>query len=99
MTRKILTELAEAIRARRPFNAGNTTYSPADGTVRLHGNLIARGLHIGAPQFSLAGWNTPTTRGRISAVAQAVGRAITVHNVKGVAHANGVPIVDEICWF
>lgn len=98
MTRKILTELADAIRNRRPFNAGNTSYSPADGTVRLHGNLIARGLHTEAPQFSLAGWNTPTTRGRINTVAQAMGRALTVHNVKGVAHANGAAI-NEHDWF
>lgn len=74
--RKIEQALVAAIRDGRPFNSGNTaTRYIDDGTceVLLHGNTIARIDALGLAQWTLAGWNTPTTRSRVNALARAFG--------------------------
>jgi len=70
--RSIEQQLIGAILARQPFSGGNTAYSPAANTVTLHGNLIARYTDTAGWQFNLSGWNTPTTRSRINALASAL---------------------------
>lgn len=42
-------------------------------TVYLHGNMVAR-LSDGEWGFTLQGWNTPTTKSRINALAKHYGR-------------------------
>ncbi len=66
--RKIETQLLAAIRTGASFKGSNTTYDPSSGSVRLHGNLIAKRDDRGIWGFTLAGWNTPTTRSRVSAL-------------------------------
>lgn len=72
MSRKIEQQMIAAIRAGKNWQSGNTSVAQeADGTyVFLHGNLIVRNAN-GNVQWTLAGWNTPTTRSRINALAAA----------------------------
>lgn len=90
MSRKIEDQMIAAIRAGKPFKSGNTSVAQeVDGTyVFLHGNLIAA---IGSAKlgtaWTLAGWNTPTTRSRINALARAF-------NWRGVYNKDGMPRVS-----
>ena len=96
--RKIETDMCAAIRAGKPFTSGNTrtaTNGPLMD-VFLHGHLIARRMN-GTWRFNLCGWNTPTTRSRINAIARTFGRA-GVNCKAGVAHCDGVAI-DSKEWF
>lgn len=69
--------------------------------VWLHGNKIARrdaqDAQDSAWRFNLCGWNTPTTRSRINAIASA-------HNIPGVFTKAGKPLragvaVPDNGWF
>jgi hypothetical protein len=86
--RKIESNLIAAIRSRRRFASGNTTYNPTNGHVRLHGNLIAVVLPPDGDRsrWTLAGWNTNTTRSRINALANAFWLP-GVRNIHGTPHA------------
>ncbi len=80
--RKIEKALIDAIKANTAFARDNTAFNPQAGQVFLHGNLIAtvstdpntpvnlgqKGDRVFA--FTLAGWNTPTTRSRINALSR-----------------------------
>lgn len=77
--RKIEEQMVAAIKARKNFKSGNTkvtmTRSEHLGTctamVYLHANLIAKisfGPDNVVAQFTMAGWNTNTTRSRLNAL-------------------------------
>jgi hypothetical protein len=92
--RKIEQKLIAAIRAAKSASFGNTAVTQTEhgAIVTLHGNVIAR---IGTPDgthWTLAGWNTNTTRSRIRALAFAFNWARTPHTVRGIPHASGTPI-------
>lgn len=121
--RKIEQNMITAIRNLKPFNSGNTTVSvtsdPRDVkgheiNVYLHGNHIARLWYSNVAggarnmRVSLAGWNTQTTRSRISAligVFARIGRwpdGTGVSTRKGQAYihdANGKRPIDDNGWY
>lgn len=77
MSRKITDLTAAAFAAARPMRSRNTAVALENGfaVVRLHGNAIAaRNLETGETRFTLAGWNTPTTRERLHAAGVSVGQ-------------------------
>lgn len=61
-----------AIKARKNWKNGNTEVYFSDGTskchVCLHGHCIYRKSDEGWAWFTLAGWNTMTTRSRLRAL-------------------------------
>ena len=70
--RKIERQMLNAIAARRNWGSANTdVYCEANGDieVRLHNNIIARyNSEAGKWSINLCGWNTTTTRSRLSAI-------------------------------
>lgn len=77
MSRKITNLTAAAFAAARPMRSRNTTVTLEHGfaVIRLHGNAIAaRNLATGETAFTLAGWNTSTTRERLHAAGVSVGQ-------------------------
>ena len=85
--RKITKQIAEAFYAERELKINNTY---TDGqAVWLHGNKIIERRRDGI-WFTLAGWNTNTTRERLNGILRHV--RIHIHYVKGNA------IVDEKLW-
>lgn len=70
--RKVTQLIADAWIAHRPRQVGNTM---TDGkSVYLHGNLIAtRHDNPLRWDFTLAGWDTVTTRERLNGLLQAIG--------------------------
>lgn len=66
--RKIETTLITAIRENLSFRSGSTHYDPRTRSVHLYASQIARATEGGEWMFSLAGWNTATTRSRINAL-------------------------------
>ncbi len=74
-----------AFEAGRNLTVGNTR---TDGkAVYLFGNLIILKTEAGEVLFTLAGWNTVTTRSRVNAI---VGAGVYVK--RGEPHRNGEPI-------
>ena len=79
--RVIEKQMIAAIESGKNWTSGNTAvrHDPVIGgceiEVALHGNLIAkrfyRGDLPGEWQVTLAGWNTPTTRSRLTAICHA----------------------------
>lgn len=65
-------------------------------TVYLHGNLIAS-YSSDAWGFTLHGWNTPTTKSRINALAMHYGRS-GVHQSKGKLFS-GDKEINKYDWF
>jgi len=63
--RNITKQIKKAFEAGTSTKVSNTVTSGSD--VWLFGNHIAR-TRLGRVQFTLAGWNTPTTRERLQAV-------------------------------
>lgn len=71
--RVIEKEMLRAIRQKKNWRKDNTEVRISDGgnhiRVYLHGNLIYHKCEeSGEEKFSLAGWNTPTTRSRLNAL-------------------------------
>ena len=67
--RKVTQQIKQAFERRQPLSVGNTM---TDGeTVWLHGNAIVKRDPDGLVRWSLAGWNTPTTRERVNGIANA----------------------------
>lgn len=66
--KKVDLIVSGAIAAKRSICVGNTMVSVtgSDVKVYLHGNLIYKEID-GKKSFSLAGWNTKTTRARLTA--------------------------------
>lgn len=67
--RAIEQKMCEAVCFGENMCMNNTRVENRDGeiTVYLHGNAIYRVVD-GVRYFSLAGWNTPTTRSRLNAL-------------------------------
>ncbi len=67
--RKVTAQIKQAFERGEAKTIGNTT---TDGkTVWLHGNAIVKRDPDGLVRWSLAGWNTPTTRERVNGIANA----------------------------
>jgi len=89
--RKVTAQIKEAFERRQSKKVGNTR---TDGTtVWLHGNPIIQRQPNGMVHWTLAGWNTPTTRERLNGIVDA-----GVHQVNFEAMQNGVPISSQD-WF
>lgn len=79
--RKVTEQIKHAFESRQRKSVGNTM---TDGqTVWLHGNAIIKRDPDGLVRWSLAGWNTPTTRERVNGIVGA-----------GVHQVNFEPILD-----
>jgi hypothetical protein len=97
MSRKIEDQMIVAIRAGQNFKLGNTEVRQQDNctTVKLHGNVIAI---IGHPargtEWTLAAWDTNTTRSRINALARAFNWARSPYRTGGKLRAGGESITD-----
>ena len=67
--RKIEKEMLNAVRNGFNMSKQNTVVSHCDGATRvyLHGNLIYKRAK-GIETFTLAGWNSVTTRSRLNAL-------------------------------
>lgn len=100
MTKQIETAMLAAIAqgGNIDWKQGNTRVHAVVGgiEVQLHGNTIAAHDGMGWT-FNLCGWNTPTTRSRINAIASA-------HGVPGVFTKAGKPLragvaVPDNGWF
>jgi hypothetical protein len=76
MSRKIEDAMMHAIRNGKEFTQGNTSvhHDPVVGgvevEVRLYGHLIAKRFHGRGWEFNLCGYNTNTTRSRLTALVQ-----------------------------
>lgn len=95
--RKIEQSMVQAIKAGKNWHSGNTAvHQDASGAaVYLHNNQIAF-MGEGETRWTLAGWNTPTTRSRINALARAFNWAgVSCKQYK--PHCNGAPI-DAHAW-
>lgn len=104
--RKIEENMIQAMRDGRARQIGNTTVHHTEGlcSVYLHGHMICQrgplGLHV-----SLAGWDTVTTRSRLSAIVRAFadngGAGLGVSSRKGVVRlhdARGETVIDATGW-
>lgn len=88
--RVIERKMVAAIQNGRSMRNGNTEVRCNDGgkwCVLLHGNLIADG-DATSFSFTLAGWNTPTTRSRVNALLRAFTPNGGVYCRKFVPHYN-----------
>ena len=92
MMHKVEYRMVEAIKAGKPMKSGNTEVtSDAFNTavVKLYGSPIARTRWIPGQdklgwEWTLAGFNTKTTRSRINALSNGLGWGFTIGNVKGI---------------
>lgn len=68
--RKIEETMCEAVKAHKNWTCNNTRVVNVSGVshVYLHDNLIAIMVDEKHGKFTLAGWNTPTTRSRLRAL-------------------------------
>ena len=84
MSRKVTTQVVAAFLSRTACSVGNTH---TDGnTLYLHGNAIAEHRTRGTIRVTLSGWNTTTTRERLSGLP-----GVSVRTRKGQAYLNGTP--------
>ena len=89
--RKVTQQIKQAFEQGKSLKVGNTR---TDGqTVWLHGNAIVKRDPDGLVRWSLAGWNSPTTRERVNGIANA-----GVHQVKFEPILNG-QIINLSDWF
>ena len=89
--RKVTQQIKQAFEQGTSLKVDNTK---TDGkTVWLHGNAIVKRDPDGLVRWSLAGYNTPTTRERVNGIANAC-----VHQVKFEPMLNGQQI-DSYDWF
>ncbi len=89
--RQVTKQIREAFEQGTAKKVGNT--EPDGQTVWLHGNEIVKRDPSGLVLWSLAGWNTVTTRERVNGIADA-----GVHQVKGEPVLSGQVISSED-WF
>ena len=89
--RKVTEEIKKAFEQGKSKKVGNTE---TDGqTVWLHGNAIVKRDPDGLIRWSLAGWNTSTTRERVNGIVNA-----GVHQVSFEPVLNG-QVIDSFDWF
>lgn len=75
---KIEQAMIRAVSSERTRMPSGNTQVRKEGdflSVYLHGNCIARQMDDGTWMFNLCGWNTPTTRSRINALAREFGHS------------------------
>ena len=88
--RNIDKNCAVALYESKDFKGGNTVVT-SEG-VWLHGNQIVRIMPEGnlkdstLVQFTLCGWDTPTTRARINAVLDVFEGKMSLRKIKGQTH-------------
>ena len=93
--RKVTEKTVTAFLNHERASCGNTF---TDGEVlELHGNPIARHVPEGRIQFTLAGWNTPTTRDRINGLLDMIG-ADRVYQRDFKAYWQG-ELIGEYEWY
>jgi hypothetical protein len=89
--RKVTQRIKQAFEQGKSLKVDNTE---TDGqTVWLHGNAIVKRDPDGLVRWSLAGWNTTTTRERVNGIANA-----GVHQVAFEPILNG-QVIDSSDWF
>ena len=89
--RRVTKEIKEAFEQGKAKKVGKTE---TDGqTVWLHGNAIVKRDPDGLVRWSLAGWNTPTTRERVNGIANAGVCQVAFEPV-----LNG-QVIDPFDWF
>jgi len=89
--KKITEKIKNAFEQGKSLKVGNTE---TDGkTVWLHGNAIVKRDPDGLVRWSLAGWNTPTTRERVNGIANA-----NVFQFKFEPVLNG-QVINSSDWF
>ena len=89
--RNVTQRIKQAFEQGTSLKVDNTR---TDGqTVWLHGNAIVKRDPDGLVRWSLAGWNTSTTRERVNGIANA-----GVHQVKFEPILNG-QVIDSFDWF
>lgn len=71
------------------YNMTKSNTSVVDGVLALHGNAIAK-LIDGRLMVTLAGWNTPTTRERLSGLT-----GVSASTRQGQASINGFNVPDD----
>lgn len=91
---KVHEGVINAVKARKGFQEGSAAVIVTNNVVRMsyRGNEIFRDYGHGHKQFTLAGWNTQTTRRYLNAV------GVDVTSIKGQAVAYGCPI-DKNLWY
>lgn len=89
--RKVTAQIKKAFEQGTSLKVGNTE---TDGkTVWLHDNAIVKRDPDGLVRWSLAGWNTPTTRERVNGIANA-----NVFQFKFEPVLNG-QVINSSDWF
>ena len=89
--RKVTQQIKQAFEQGKSKKVGNTK---TDGqTVWLYGKAIVKRDPDGLVRWSLAGWNTSTTRERVNGIANA-----GVHQVSFEPVLNG-QVIDSFDWF
>lgn len=96
--RQIEKQMVASIKARKNFKSGNTEVTitrneylrTCTAMVYLHGNLISKisfGPDNVVAQFTMAGWNTNTTRSRLNALGVGVSQCnwAPYHNGKAIS--------------
>ena len=98
--RKIDKDMSAAVKERRYLKSGNTEvnvrldmYGHEHIEVRLHGNMIWRWNKAeDMTEFTLAGWDTLTTRTRLRSL------GVCIERRGGNSYFNGI-ILDEDEWY
>lgn len=101
--RSIEWDMIRALKSHEGFTQGNTAvlWDGDNYLVALHGNTIAAGKFAGPgiyptpTRFTLAGWNTSTTRSRLNALGIAVTqkKGIPYYNGKEISETDWIPVV------
>jgi hypothetical protein len=91
--KKIEQRMCTAVASRENWKCDNTRVENFGGelSVILHGNYIYRVID-GVKWFSLAGWDTPTTRSRLRAL------GVELTSKGGERYHNGVKL-DVTAWY
>ena len=85
--RQIEKAMVAAVKARFNWRCSNTEVKAENGIVKvyLHGNLIYKENIAGVASFTLAGWNSNTTRSRL----RALGVGVRCYNYAPQMEVNG----------
>lgn len=97
MTKQIDTETASALLQRRRYVGGNTVVAEMEGAdgvwgMKLHHNLIAVLTPDDKLYFTMAGWDSPTTRNRLN------GLRVGVYQKNYEQHV-GDQVIYTTCWY
>lgn len=93
--RKLEQKMVDAVDSAYPAKCGNNTEvyimsNPSCIVVLLWGNMIyTKDIETNVEEFSLAGWNTPTTRSRLRAL------GVNITYKKGIAYYKGASITNR----